>query len=319
MDNKKPAEKKKSSRSLKTFAIAVGVLAIAVTGGAYYFPEYLPLEQSATPAGAPPLAAKPQPVTPESAVNPAAALPAAPIVAMLSVAHATQQPEPAPVASAAVPAVQKSAEPAKPGHVAKQRPAVRKVSATKKPAPKAKKRRKTKGTAKPEYIARADSNIDPREANQEVAPPQDVLLKPAFPQPEPAHAESSPVIPVEPAPAPFPAPVETIPVAPAEIEPAQVEPATAPSVVVPKYNDLVTAVLRGDREAAKELLDLGWWVDKPSANGVTPLMAAVMNRDAVMVELLLRYGAEPTAQALSLARKNKDPATATLLEQKGAR
>lgn len=89
--------------------------------------------------------------------------------------------------------------------------------------------------------------------------------------------------------------------------------------VTPKYNDVMTAVLRGDREAAKELLDLGWWVDKPSENAITPLMAAVMNRDTQMVQLLLEYGAEPTSQALSLARKNNDAATAALLEQKGAR
>jgi ankyrin repeat protein len=89
--------------------------------------------------------------------------------------------------------------------------------------------------------------------------------------------------------------------------------------ITPKYNDMMTAVLRGDREAAKQLLDLGWWVDKPSANGITPLMAAVMNRDTQMVQLLLEHGAEPSAQALKLARKNKDAATASLLEQKGAK
>lgn len=89
--------------------------------------------------------------------------------------------------------------------------------------------------------------------------------------------------------------------------------------ITPKYNDVMTAVLRGDREATKELLDLGWWVDKPSENAITPLMAAVMNRDTQMVQLLLEYGAEPTLQALSLARKNNDAATAALLEQKGAR
>lgn len=90
-------------------------------------------------------------------------------------------------------------------------------------------------------------------------------------------------------------------------------------MITPKYNDVMTAVLRSDLQAAKELLDLGWWVDKPSASGITPLMAAVMNRDLPMVQLLLDYGAEPTAKALELARKNKDTATATLLENKGAR
>jgi ankyrin repeat protein len=98
-----------------------------------------------------------------------------------------------------------------------------------------------------------------------------------------------------------------------------VEPAPRPNAITPKYNDVMTAVLRGDKEAVRELLDLGWWVDKPSANGITPLMAAVMNQDAPMVQLLLDHGAEPSVQALNLARKNKDAASASLLEQKGAR
>ena len=89
--------------------------------------------------------------------------------------------------------------------------------------------------------------------------------------------------------------------------------------VTPKYNDIMTPVLRGDREAVKELLELGWWVDKPSVDGITPLMAAVNNRDTQMVQLLLDYGAEPSTQALKLARKNKDAAIESLLVQKGAR
>src|SRR3989338_8310824 len=100
---------------------------------------------------------------------------------------------------------------------------------------------------------------------------------------------------------------------------ATAEPASQRRGVTPKYNDIMTAVLRGDREAVKQLLDLGWWVNKPGEDGFTPLMAAVMNRDAQMVQLLLEYGAEPSTQALSLARKNKDASTALLLERKGAR
>lgn len=97
------------------------------------------------------------------------------------------------------------------------------------------------------------------------------------------------------------------------------EPAPVPRIVTPKYNDVLTAVLRSDREAVKQLLDLGRWVDKPGSSGLTPLMAAVMNRDAQMVELLLDRGAVPGPQALKLARKNKDDATVSLLEQRGAR
>lgn len=90
-------------------------------------------------------------------------------------------------------------------------------------------------------------------------------------------------------------------------------------VIRPKYNDVMTAVLRGDRDAAKQLLDLGWWADKPGPDGFTPLVAAVMNRDTQMVQVLLNYGAVPSSRALKLAREKKDTATATLLEQYGAR
>lgn len=97
------------------------------------------------------------------------------------------------------------------------------------------------------------------------------------------------------------------------------EPAPVPRIVTPKYNDVLTAVLRSDREAVKQLLDLGRWVDKPGSSGLTPLMAAIMNRDAQMVELLLDRGAVPSPQALKLARKNKDDATVSLLERRGVR
>jgi len=97
------------------------------------------------------------------------------------------------------------------------------------------------------------------------------------------------------------------------------EPAPVPRIVTPKYNDVLTAVLRSDRDAVIQLLDLGRWVDKPGSSGLTPLMAAVMNRDAQMVELLLDRGAVSSPQALKLARKNKDDATVSLLERRGAR
>jgi ankyrin repeat protein len=97
------------------------------------------------------------------------------------------------------------------------------------------------------------------------------------------------------------------------------EPAVVAKIDTPKYNDLLTAVLRSDKDAVRQLLDMGRWVDKPGSSGLTPLLAAVMNEDAQMVKLLLDHGAEPNAQALKLARKNKDAATVLLLEQRGAR
>lgn len=96
-------------------------------------------------------------------------------------------------------------------------------------------------------------------------------------------------------------------------------PDTESRVIRPKYNDVMTAVLRSDKDAVKQLLDLGWWVDKPGADGFTPLVAAVMNRDTQMVQLLLDHGAVPSSQALKLARERKDTETASLLEQRGAR
>lgn len=259
----------------------VGVLAVAVTAGIYYFFVYEP-EQSQAPAAPPPVAGRPKPAAAQPTANQPAAQPVAPAPGVATVTPGKQQP------AAQLP----ESEP-------------KQAATPEQPA-------KPEQTAKME--AKPNSNDNPG-ANQHVpASPADVLLKPAYPS--------------EPAPAPAPADIVPEPVepAPGEPVPAPVESAAAPEEraplrggVTPKYNDVVTAVLRGDREATKELLDLGWWVDKPSASGVTPLMAAVMNRDTEMVQLLLEYGAEPTSQALNLARKNKDTATASLLSQKGVR
>lgn len=49
----------------------------------------------------------------------------------------------------------------------------------------------------------------------------------------------------------------------------------------------MTAVMYRDQAAVAELLDLGWCVDRPDSNGLTPLMAAALNGDAAMTELLL--------------------------------
>jgi hypothetical protein len=101
-------------------------------------------------------------------------------------------------------------------------------------------------------------------------------------------------------------------------------PAVEPTVITPKYNDVMTAVSYGDEEAAKQLLDLGWWVDKRGSNGLTPLMEAVMNRDSRMVQVLLANGADPNASGpggvtpLGLARDRNDTGTVVLLQQHGA-
>lgn len=96
------------------------------------------------------------------------------------------------------------------------------------------------------------------------------------------------------------------------------------NAITPKYNDVMTAVLRRNRAAVTELLDLGWWVNKPGALGMTPLMAAVDIGDTAMAELLLKRGADPNLvssrgdSALRLAKRNKDTETAALLKRHGA-
>ena len=59
----------------------------------------------------------------------------------------------------------------------------------------------------------------------------------------------------------------------------------------------MTAAMYGDEETVNQLIDLGWWVDKPSSTGLTPLMAAVINRDPRMVHVLLTRGANPNVEA----------------------
>lgn len=308
------ADVKKSSAGAgpKKRAVMAGLLAIAVVGGALYLFGYQLEEPSPTPAAPPPVVRKPQPAPAQAAAKPATPQPAAPAPAPSVPAVAAPKPQPvvaqAPGAPATAPEM--TAKAATPEPVA-QKPEPKKNKA----AAKRRQVAKSEQAAKPEPVAKLDSKVDGQDTQQAPTKPQDVLLKPAYPPAEPA-----PVVPPEPItpaePAPMPAPDE--PVVPPPVESAMGAPAPR-GAITPKYNDVMTAVLRGDKDAAKELLDLGWWVDKPSESGVTPLMAAVMNRDAEMVQLLLDYGAEPTSQALRLARKNKDNATASLLEQKGAR
>ena len=87
-----------------------------------------------------------------------------------------------------------------------------------------------------------------------------------------------------------------------------------PEPVGLKYNDLMTAVLKGDAGAVSELLALGKWPDKPDSRGLTPLAAAAYTGDAKVAEVLLKAGARPDA-ALAVARERRDAAMVSLLEK----
>jgi hypothetical protein len=156
---------------------------------------------------------------------------------------------------------------------------------------------------------------------------------------EPRAQASAPARPVAASPPPAPAaktksepkakaPRRRVPPPASRPEPkpaAAAAPAEEAKVITPKFNDVMTAVIYEDESAVRQLLDLGWWVDKPSSVGYTPLMAAVMRGNVRIVQLLLERGADPNARgpggvtALALARERDDTASAALLEQHGAR
>ena len=123
-----------------------------------------------------------------------------------------------------------------------------------------------------------------------------------------------------PAPPPPPRAAQTRPALPAVVA---VAPAPRP-VRSPRFNDVMTAVMYRDGAAATELLELGWWVDRPDSNGVTPLMAAVWNGDVAMTQLLLKGGADlnrrgPGGSVLDYAGRSGDVQVIELLKRSGAR
>jgi len=153
------------------------------------------------------------------------------------------------------------------------------------------------------------------------------VTKPAAPAAAAATPVAAPKPPVmeEPKPAP-PAPVRS---APALVESPQLlaAPRSEPSPPAgsPRFNDVMTAVIYGDRDAVAQLLDFGRWADKRDSNGLTPLMVAAFNGDSAMVRLLLERGADPRlpapggVTALEFARQGGDAATTQLLQPGGAR
>ena len=94
-----------------------------------------------------------------------------------------------------------------------------------------------------------------------------------------------------------------------------------PMVITVKYNDLMTAVICNDGDAVAQLLDLGWWVDKPDQTGLPPLLEAVKMGNVKMAEQLLKHRAEPNVRggaALKMAKHNHDAAMEVLLLRYGA-
>jgi uncharacterized RDD family membrane protein YckC len=290
------------SNFVKAVVAAAVALLISIGGGYYYFTEiYLPqmtqdmaqqMEKAqkearkSAPAQAP-VAQAPTP-TPAAQPAPETAAPGAP----------------KPMTPQEIAEVGKKTEQAK----REPEPEPEKVAAATPPA-----------RAKP-----AAAEIKPATAKPDSAPvvkeaaPKPAAAAAAKPKPAPAPvAEMSAPLVSEP-PAPPPAPRA------AESRPAVVVPAPSRPVRSPKFNDVMTAVMYRDGAAAAELLELGWWADRPDSNGVTPLMAAAWNGDAAMTQLLLKGGADPNRRGpggtvLDYASRGGDIQVIELLKRSGAR
>jgi len=167
------------------------------------------------------------------------------------------------------------------------------------------------------------------------AAPAPVVQAPPPPPPAPVAKPAPKPAPEKVAAAPKPAPVmqerkpepppAAPPVAPPPPPPIVAPPPPATPAVTLRFNDIMTAVLYGDRDTVSQLLDLGRWADKRDSNGLTPLMVAAMNGDLGMTQLLLERGADPGLQApggataLEFARQSNDAPTMQLLQRAGAR
>ncbi len=186
-------------------------------------------------------------------------------------------------------------------------------------------------------VAKAPSPVPPPKPADAPAPapklePQVAAVAPSTP---PAPKEAAPAMKMEMAPKPAlemaaapsgdkPKPARRVaprkPAAPAAV--AEAPP--APPAKTPKYNDVMTAVVYRDQAAVRELLELGFWVDRPDSTGATPLMAAALIGDAAIVQLLLKSGANANSSAaggsvLDNARKSGDAKIVEMLRRAGAR
>ncbi|HSE02124.1 MAG TPA: RDD family protein [Burkholderiales bacterium] len=309
----------------KAIVATVLALLILIAGGYYYFTEvYMPQlaegmggqmgkgmkqVQKGAPAAKPapvppPLVKGPSPVPPPAPAAPDAPKPMTPQeIAEFEKKMADAKREPEKVAAAQPPA---------PAAATEQKPAAPAPAATAKPEAKPEATAKPKPEVKPAVVAAAEPKPKPK--------PEPKPEPKAAPKPEPKPA------------AEVPTPLVTEPTATAR--PAEPRAPAVPDVTViapltgvvrtPKFNDVMTAVMYRDVPAAAELLELGWWVDRPDSNRVTPLMAAAWLGDFAMTQLLLKGGADPTlrspsASMLDYANRGGDPKVVELLKRSGAR
>jgi uncharacterized RDD family membrane protein YckC len=281
----------------KAVIAAVGALAITIAGSYYYFTEfYLPqmadgmkreMEQAMkqAPKGVP---AKPAPAQPP----------------------VTAAPARAPAPAAGPPGAPKPMTPQEIAELEKKlaqaKPEPAKVAA----APAAAPATEVKPEPKPAVVASAKPKPEPKPA----APA-------ATPKPPPPVEAPAAMAPEPPAPAPERPAAPRAPAAPA----VALTPPTTGRVITLRYNDIMTAVMYRDTAAVGQLLELGWWVDRPDSNGVTPLMAAAWLGDAASAQLLLKGGADPNRSSpaggpvLDYARRGGNAAVIELLRSGGAR
>jgi len=276
------------SHFLKAVVATVGGLILTIAAGYYYlFNVYFPQQMAATQKEMKSAQKGPPGMKPA---------PARPLVEQVQapapVAPSVAQPAPAPA-------------PAKPATV-EIKPAPPKPAAAPAAAAPAK-----PAAAPPVKVAAAPVVKEAPPAMKVKPAPKPELVISAVPS-----ADEKPIAPRRAA-APA-APRQEAPAVTASRAPAA---ATGPS---PRYNDIMTAVMYRDRAEAAQLLDLGWWPDRPDSNGVTPLMAAAWNGDAAMTELLLNRGANPHRRGpggsvLQYAARGGDAKVYELLRQAGAR
>jgi uncharacterized RDD family membrane protein YckC len=307
----------------KAVIATVGALVIAIAGSYYYFTEvYLPqvaedvgrqmekgmkqAQKGVAPAQ--PAPGQPRIMTPQE-------------IAEFEKKMAEGKPEPAKVAVATPPkpaapapakpaAVEVKPAPAKPAPV----PAAKEPAPKPVPAPAAAAKPEPKPESKPATVAAAKPKPKPAAAPaEELKAPAPVAQTPLVSEPPASPAERH-----------APAPERRVqPPAPAAL-PAVVITPPSRAARSPRFNDIMTAVMFRDSAAVAELLEYGWWVDRPDSNGLTPLMAAAWNGDAAMTQLLLKAGADSNRYArggsvLDYAGRGADAQVIEILRRSGAR